>query len=224
MRRNKWLLWLISGILLSCTGGETPDGTVIPYKVAVVLPSAEKESLSHIVDWAQENIKAAQAGQDTRIELSLEWIDEDAPDMADKIALITHDRDYAAVIGPRYSRSARIIARESLSYRIPVLMPVTVKDGADLPVFADKLHIHGAGSYFKPFFRPAVRAGRHKHKVCLAQFPRQRNLLFAVLRDFHVRRPFRLHAGHAAGRRRASERVLRKAYFDIHRIRLERAE
>ena len=123
MRRNKWLLWLISGILLSCTGGETPDGTVIPYKVAVVLPSAEKESLSHIVDWAQENIKAAQAGQDTRIELSLEWIDEDAPDMADKIALITHDRDYAAVIGPRYSRSARIIARESLSYRIPVLMP-----------------------------------------------------------------------------------------------------
>lgn len=99
------------------------EQTVIPYKVAVVLPESEKAELSKIVDWAQENIKSAQQGQESRIELELEWIDEDGVTLARDIARITHDNSYAAVIGPRYSRNARVIAKESLSYRMPVLAP-----------------------------------------------------------------------------------------------------
>ena len=112
--------------MLSACNGKDPlevEQTVIPYKVAVVLPESEKAELSKIVDWAQETIKSAQKGQESRIELELEWIDEEGPRMAQEVARITHDNSYAAVIGPRYSRNARVIAKESLSYRMPVLAP-----------------------------------------------------------------------------------------------------
>ena len=112
-------------LLAACSGKDTmeEEQAVIPYKVAVVLPESEKEELSKIVDWAQETIKAAQKGQESRIELELEWIDEEGSSASAEIIRITHDNSYAAIIGPRYSRNARTIARESLSYRIPVLTP-----------------------------------------------------------------------------------------------------
>ena len=125
MRLNKLIMGILALLLLSCSGSGVPQENqdVISYKVAVVLPESEKTELSKIVDWAQETIKAAQQGQESRIELELEWIDEDGPRMAQEVARITHDNSYAAVIGPRYSRNARVIARESLSYRMPVLAP-----------------------------------------------------------------------------------------------------
>ena len=126
MRKSRWIYVLFPLLLLSACNGKDPlevEQTVIPYKVAVVLPESEKAELSKIVDWAQETIKAAQQGQESRIELELEWIDEDGATLARDIARITHDNSYAAVIGPRYSRNARVIAKESLSYRMPVLAP-----------------------------------------------------------------------------------------------------
>ncbi len=125
MRLNKLIIGILALLLLSCSGSGVPQENqdVFSYKVAVVLPEAEKADLSKIVDWAQEIIKAAQKGQESRIELFLEWIDEDSSDMPREIARVTHDNSYAAVIGPRYSRNARVIAKESLSYRIPVLTP-----------------------------------------------------------------------------------------------------
>lgn len=125
MRLNKLSTGILALLLLSCSGSGVPQENqdVKSYKVAVVLPSSEKDELSKIVDWAQETIKNAQKGEESRIELSLEWIDEEGADMSREIARVTHDNSYAAVIGPRYSRNARVIAKESLSYRIPVLMP-----------------------------------------------------------------------------------------------------
>lgn len=126
MKRNRLLHALVPLLLLSACSGKDPmevEQKVSSYKVAVVLPSSEKAELSKIVDWAQETIKSAQKGQESRIELELEWIDEDGATLARDIARITHDNSYAAVIGPRYSRSARVIAKESLSYRMPVLAP-----------------------------------------------------------------------------------------------------
>ncbi len=116
---------LLSLLLLSCSGKDPMETAqdVKSYKVAVVLPESEKAELSKIVDWAQETIKAAQQGQESRIELDLEWIDEEGPSVYSEIIRITHDDSYAAIIGPRYSRNARTLARESLSYRIPVLAP-----------------------------------------------------------------------------------------------------
>lgn len=126
MKRNRLPYALLPLLLLLACNGKDPlevEQTVIPYKVAVVLPESEKAELSKIVDWAQETIKSAQKGQESRIELELEWIDEDGATLARDIARITHDNSYAAVIGPRYSRNARVIAKESLSYRMPVLAP-----------------------------------------------------------------------------------------------------
>ena len=126
MKRNRLLHALVPLLLLSACNGKDPLETqqkVNSYKVAVVLPEAEKAELSKIVDWAQETIKTAQKGQESRIELELEWVDEDGATLARDIARITHDNSYAAVIGPRYSRNARVIAKESLSYRMPVLAP-----------------------------------------------------------------------------------------------------
>ena len=126
MKRNRLLHALVPLLLLSACNGKDPLETqqkVNSYKVAVVLPEAEKAELSKIVDWAQETIKTAQKGQESRIELELEWVDEDGATLARDVARITHDNSYAAVIGPRYSRNARVIAQESLSYRIPVLTP-----------------------------------------------------------------------------------------------------
>ena len=126
MKRNRLLHALVPLLLLSACSGKDPlevEQKVSSYKVAVVLPSSEKAELSKIVDWAQETIKSAQKGQESRIELELEWVDEDGATLARDIAQITHDNSYAAVIGPRYSRNARVIAKESLSYRMPVLAP-----------------------------------------------------------------------------------------------------
>lgn len=126
MKRNRLLHALVPLLLLGACNGKDPLETqqkVNSYKVAVVLPESEKAELSKIVDWAQETIKSAQKGQESRIELELEWIDEDGATLARDIARITHDNSYAAVIGPRYSRSARVLAKESLSYRMPVLAP-----------------------------------------------------------------------------------------------------
>ena len=125
MRFNKLSIGILAFLLLSCSGSGVPQENqeVKSYKVAVVLPSSEKDELSKIVDWAQETIKNAQKGQESRIELELEWIDEEDSDMSREIARVTHDNSYAAVIGPRYSRNARVIAKESLSYRMPVLAP-----------------------------------------------------------------------------------------------------
>ncbi|MBO7604811.1 MAG: hypothetical protein J6S97_10440 [Bacteroidales bacterium] len=127
MGRSKLLLYTLLPLLLlsACNGNDQlePVQKVNSYKVAVVLPASEKEDLSRIVDWAQDNIKAAQLGGESRIELSLEWIDEEDATMAREVARVTHDNSYVAIIGPRYSRNARTIAKESLSYRIPVLAP-----------------------------------------------------------------------------------------------------
>ena len=126
MRNSRWIYALFPLLLLSACNGKDPmeiEQKVNSYKVAVVLPSSEKVELSKIVDWAQENIKNAQKGQESRVELEVEWIDEEGAGMAQEVARIAHDNSYAAIIGPRYSRNARIIAKESLSYRIPVLAP-----------------------------------------------------------------------------------------------------
>ena len=125
MRLNKLSTGILAFLLLSCSGSGVPQENqeVKSYKVAVVLPESEKAELSKIVDWAQETIKSAQKGQESRIELELEWIDEDIPNLEEEVRRVTHDASYAAVVGPKYSRHARLVAKESLALRMPVIMP-----------------------------------------------------------------------------------------------------
>ena len=118
--------WLLAAslILLAC-GKEMPgpqSGTTT-YKVAVVMPQSQWDSEKLLVQGALATIDQAQEGLQQRVKLDLEWIDEDGADIEDEVYRITHDDSYAAIVGPKYSRHARMLARESLSYRIPVIMP-----------------------------------------------------------------------------------------------------
>ena len=105
-------------LLFACNGKDPgPDSSLTQYKVAIIFPQPEWESLQPVVDWALEQVPSG-------ISLQLEWIDENAEDLPRRVKDITHDNSYAAVIGPEYSAHARLVARESLSYRIPVLLPM----------------------------------------------------------------------------------------------------
>ena len=118
--------WLLAAslILLAC-GKEMPgpqSGTTT-YKVAVVMPQSLWDSEKPLVQGALATIDQAQEGLQQRVKLELEWIDEDDAHIESEVHRITHDDSYAAIVGPKYSRHARMLARESLSYRIPVIMP-----------------------------------------------------------------------------------------------------
>ena len=74
MRWSKLSFGFITLLLLACTGKEGPfdEQKVKSFKVAVVLPEAEKSEFSKIVNWAQETIKSAQRGQGLRLALEAE--------------------------------------------------------------------------------------------------------------------------------------------------------
>jgi len=121
MSLKTWIPLAIGLLFLSACGGKEPDPIPEPeateYKVAMIFPQGEWNCIKPVVEWAMEQVPKG-------IALKLEWIDENGANMAKEASRVTHDNSYAAVIGPEYSNSARVVARESLSYRIPVLMPM----------------------------------------------------------------------------------------------------
>ena len=125
MRIDRFFWLLAASLILLACGKEMPgpqSGTTT-YKVAVVMPQSQWDSEKVLVQGALATIDQAQEGLQQRVKLDLEWIDEDGADIEDEVYRITHDESYAAIVGPKYSRHARMLARESLSYRIPVIMP-----------------------------------------------------------------------------------------------------
>ncbi len=126
MRTNR-ILWLLAAslILFACGGKEmpAPQAETTTYKVAVVMPKSLWDSEKLLVQGALATIDQAQEGLQQRVKLDLEWIDEEDANLEDEVYRITHDDSYAAIVGPKYSRHARMLARESLSFRIPVIMP-----------------------------------------------------------------------------------------------------
>ena len=125
MRIDKLIVLACALFLSACSGKEVPvpDAHTQAYKVAVVMPRSLWESEKPVVQQALANVAKAQEGLQERVTMDLEWIDEDAANLAAEAYRITHDDSYAAIIGPKYSRDARLVARESLAYRIPVIMP-----------------------------------------------------------------------------------------------------
>ena len=144
--RTRRILWLLAAslMLLACGGNEMPGprGETTTYKVAVVMPQSQWDSEKAVAQGALATIDQAQEGLSQRVKLELEWIDEDDPALEDEVFRITHDDSYAAVVGPKYSRHARLLARESLSYRIPVIMPSVTS--------AEIQRIYGGSNQTKP--------------------------------------------------------------------------
>ncbi len=117
-------LLAVSLILLACNKEMPgPQYVTTTYKVAVVMPQSQWDSWKPLAQGALASIDQAQEGLWQRVKLDLEWIDEDGTNIKDEVYRITHDDSYTAIVGPEYSRDARMLARQSLSYRIPVIMP-----------------------------------------------------------------------------------------------------
>lgn len=136
MRGKHWILgigyWLLvignclmvmSFIFTSCRSENPTDGVTTTYKVALISPQSMWDSERSIVAGALATIDRAQRGLTRRVGIEVEWIDEDAPDLSNTVYRIVENPEYAAIVGPKYSRHARIIATASLNSRIPVLMP-----------------------------------------------------------------------------------------------------
>ena len=126
MRIDRILRLLAASLLLLACGGKemsVPQGETTTYKVAVVMPQSLWDSEKPLAEGALATIDLAQEGLPQRVKLELEWIDEDAASLEEEVHRITHDDSYAAIVGPKYSRHARLLARESLGNRVPVIMP-----------------------------------------------------------------------------------------------------
>ena len=126
MRIRNVLISLSTALLLcSCSRKDIlpQEARTTTYKVAVIMPQCIWPSEKPIAQQALQHLEKAQEGLGERVRLELEWIDEDIPHLEEEVRRVTHDAQYAAVIGPKYSRHARMVAKESLALRMPVIMP-----------------------------------------------------------------------------------------------------
>jgi hypothetical protein len=124
-RQIVWHVVLLMTIgMTACRPGSGMDeGVTTRYKVALIMPQPQWESERAIVSGALASMDKAQRGMTQRVALDVEWIDEEAANLSDEVYRVANSGDYAAIVGPKYSRHARMVATASLDSRIPVLMP-----------------------------------------------------------------------------------------------------
>jgi ABC-type branched-subunit amino acid transport system substrate-binding protein len=132
MWKNKiggWALSLLLCLLVAaCSDDEGTNGVSqqsTTYKVAVVVPAADKAVCSRTVDWALNNIRQAQQGLTTQVDIEVEWHDEDASDLESYLQKVAQDTTYAAVIGPLGSAHARIAVSALDDVKKTLILPIT---------------------------------------------------------------------------------------------------
>ena len=123
MRIRRWIWILIPLFLLTGCRPEVPEGTTTTAKVALIMPQPLWDSERAMVQGALATIRSAQQGMPESVAIEVEWIDEEAVNLSSEVSRIMNDPAYTAVIGPKYSRNARMVATASLRNRVPVLMP-----------------------------------------------------------------------------------------------------
>ena len=165
MRIRNVLISLAAALLLcSCSGKEVlpQEARTTTYKVAVIMPQRIWATEKPIAQQALQNLEKAQEGLGERVKLELEWIDEDIPNLEEEVRRVTHDASYAAVVGPKFSRHARLVAKESLALRMPVIMPSVTS--------AEVQRIY-SGSNYDPFYLSyiSVELVRQKFKYLVRQ-------------------------------------------------------
>lgn len=123
---QKWLLAIICMLLLSACQNDEPNGTEaghsVSHRIAVICPMEMSASWKATAAWALDNISKAQAGQDKRIALDIEWIDEAQPDLAEKANIMAKSGEYELIVGPYSSAKAYTVALQ-VEGRIPMLLP-----------------------------------------------------------------------------------------------------
>ena len=103
-----------------------PD-QVDTINVDVILPLDIQRQWQNTIDWALENITAAQHIQKHQVYLRLRYHDEDAVDFDNLGYALTHPKKGEdtchAIIGPYHSDNAQAILNYAQSKRLPVVMP-----------------------------------------------------------------------------------------------------
>lgn len=119
---------LAIGLLMSACAKEemskSDNQEALTYKVSVVMPAGTQTRWKRTVDWALGNIRRAQQGLPSRIELEIEWHDENDIDIEDYYRQVARDDSYTAMIGPMTSDHARLAAGIFGETEKTIILPV----------------------------------------------------------------------------------------------------
>lgn len=123
---QKWLLAVLLMLPLSACHNDEPDGTETAqsghHRIAVICPQEMSANWKATAAWALDNIAKAQVGQNKRVTLDIEWIDETQSDLAEKADIIAKSGEYELIVGPYSSGKAYTVAQQ-VGGRIPMLLP-----------------------------------------------------------------------------------------------------
>lgn len=126
IKLQKWLFAFILMLTLTACNNDEPNGTEavqsVPHRIAVICPHELSSNWKATAAWVLDNITKAQAGQDNRIAINIEWIDENASDLAQKANSISKSGEYDLIVGPYSSGKAYTVAQQ-VGGRIPMLLP-----------------------------------------------------------------------------------------------------
>ena len=131
MKIRIFVLLCLASLLLSCNkGGEVPESqTVVSRTVAVVAPNASRnQSLKRSADWFLAHFKEAQNGTKQRIDLQLEWFDENSAHLDNLAGELVAREDVMAVIGPFDNDAVAIFAEVFEDYHKPLIAPCATSE------------------------------------------------------------------------------------------------
>ncbi|MBR5411885.1 MAG: hypothetical protein IK114_02420 [Fibrobacter sp.] len=131
MRRNRLgllLFWMLALALCLCACSDNSssakaDAKTLKIKVAVMAKSSEMARWKRSAEWALENMEKAQGGLDQKVELQLEFKNQDDADIDEYMEKVAHDTDYVAVVGPTQSDKAYRMAELLQKSEKPILSP-----------------------------------------------------------------------------------------------------
>ena len=128
MRRyGKILLAIIIFVLCACSDDFSTGHAghkVRTYKVAVVMPKERQDAWTRTAQWALDNLKEAQAALPEEIKLSLQWFDENSPEIDTQLKNISNDDSYVAIIGPYSSQKAHMAAELCAKSGKTLILPI----------------------------------------------------------------------------------------------------
>ena len=122
------LMMLMAAIILPGCADEPSDGParqeVSAYRIAVIMPGADRTAWERTAGWALDNIEKAQRGLGHAVRLDVEWIDEDRPDLQESLERIAADDACVAVVGPMSSQNARTAAECMKKSKKTLILPI----------------------------------------------------------------------------------------------------
>lgn len=117
---------MILSSMVSCkdNGSNAGKDQISVYKIAVILPASEKERWTDVGEWAMNNMNYAQNSLSRKVQLMVEWLDEDAPGWEENVKRVVGTKDVVAVIGPKSSVKAEKVAEMCRPTQKTLILPV----------------------------------------------------------------------------------------------------